>query len=211
MNDNATPDAAAVLYGDSTPPTPAAGDAGTGTATTAPAATAPASPAAASGDAPPPDHSDETLDAAAVLFDDPAIVARSYEPTLSDSLNDLAALAPELGTKRNELLATAAEIFSDARIPPERAATLHSLYTNTLRDPPSDDMMQAWASESTEWLQAQYPQGYTVELNCARRFVHARPELKETLERTGLGNHPRVVQALIENASQLRLVPRKRR
>ena len=211
MTDSATPDAAAVLYG-STPPAPTPGDAGSGAAaTTAPAATAPASPAPASGAAPPPDHSDETLDAADVLFGDPAIVARSYEPTLSDSLDDLTALAPELSEKRGELLSNAAEIFSDARIPPENAATLHSLYVNTLRNPPSDDATQDWARESTEWLKANYPQGYASALNRVRQYVHSRPDLKLALENTRLGDHPQVVKALIENASQLRLAPRKKK
>lgn len=207
MTDN---EVAAKLYGETSPPPPTP-DAGSGAAApTTPAATAPASPAPASDTAPRPDHA-ETPDAADALFGDPAVVARSYEPTLSDSLDDLTALAPELGEKRGELLANAAEVFSDARIPPESAATLHSLYVNTLRNPPSDDTTQDWARESTEWLKANYPQGYASALNRVRQYVHSRPDLKLALENTRLGDHPQVVKALIENASQLRLAPRKKK
>lgn len=209
MTDSATPDAAAVLYG-STPPAPAAGDAGTGAAApTAPAATAPASPAPASGDAPPPDR-DETPDAADILFNDPVVVARNYEPTLADSLDALTALAPDLAEKRDALLAGAAEVFADAALPPERASLLYSLYVSSLQNPPDEATSQQWATDSITWLQEQFPQGHTEQLNRARQFIQARPELKEMLERTGLGNNLQVVKALIENASQLRLAPRKR-
>ena len=145
------------------------------------------------------------------MFNDPAVVARSYEPTLSDSLDDLTALAPELGEKRGELLANAAEVFSDARIPPESAATLHSLYVATLQNPPDEATTQQWARESTEWLKANYPQGYASALNRVRQWVHAREDVKNLLERSGLGDHPQVVRALIENAAQLRLTPRKKK
>lgn len=206
MTDN---EVAAKLYGETSPPPPTP-DAGSGAAApTAPAATAPASPAPASDTAPRPDHA-ETPDAADALFGDPAVVARSYEPTLSDSLDDLTALAPELAEKRGELLANAAEVFADAALPPERAASLHSLYVSSLRTPPDEATVQKWANESTAWLQEQFPQGYAVQLDRARRFVHARPELKEALDR-GLGSHPQIVKALIENAAQLRLTPRKKK
>lgn len=149
--------------------------------------------------------------AADKLFGSPESLASSYGPQLADSLNDLVALLPpEAAELREEILRDTASAFADAALPPEQASVVHAAFVSALRNPPGDDLIATWERESREWLAANYAQGHESELARVRQFVDARPGLKQLLEVTGLGSNPRIVAALMQNANQLRLTPRKR-
>jgi hypothetical protein len=144
------------------------------------------------------------------LFGDPKVLASTYAPALSDSLDAWAELSPELAAQRAQIVEGTAMLFHEARIAPEQAAGLHSLFVNTLKAPPDAATIEQWNSESKAWLQAQYGEDAQKVTDRLRQFVHARPDLLKIFELSGLGAHPRVVAALAENQNALRMTPRKR-
>lgn len=163
--------------------------------------------------APADQPSEET--AADQFFGSPESIASAYEPQLRDTLDAFAILGgPELGGPeaegvRTTLAQEAAAVFHDAGIPPEQAASLHSLVVTTLKTPASDSQVADWRRDSLEWLRTNHTQGHENELKRVREFTNARPGLKRLLEQTGLGDHPAVVRAMMQNANRLRVTPRR--
>jgi hypothetical protein len=167
------------------------------------AAAAAASPVAA------PDPGEET--AAERMFGGRETLRSEYGPALKDQLDRLSdhtGMSPE---EREATLDAAAEFFSDARISSSTAPTLYSLLASAVVEPPDDATVEQWATETRRELREHYGDDAGRRLEAAQKFIAARPDLQKTLNETGLGSHPRIVLALTENATQMRMVPRKRK
>lgn len=150
-------------------------------------------------------------DVADALYGDPAIVGKTYELSMQDSVNRMTDHLGWSEQQRTEHVQAVALAFQDARIPPGPAGTLHSLISQYSTEPADDATMKGWAVETRRALREQY--GITEgdrRLEVARQFVSRRPELARLLNETGVGSHPEFVKSLVESPHSMRLAPRPR-
>jgi hypothetical protein len=143
-------------------------------------------------------------DRAARHFDIPGM----YRGDLRDSMNRLGDLTGGSKDELDEIMRETAMTFYDAKIPPLKASSLHSLMVHHLRTPADEDTEQEWTVQTRRQLRERYGDDAPKRLEKVREFVSKRPALEKLLTETGLGSHPDVVLALAENANQLRLQPR---
>jgi hypothetical protein len=93
--------------------------------------------------------------------------------------------------------AAAREVLGDLQAAPEDAAQLVALVNN------DEDDGATWQAQSAQFIK---DNGLTEsQLNDARRLVARDPRVKEFLDNTGLGNHPKVVARVVELARAAKL------
>jgi len=189
------------------------GTEGTEAPTASPAtATPPAAGTLLAGAAPNPAELAPTEETAAErMFGSRESLRTDYGPAFKNSLDQLSDATGITPEQREAMLDEAAEIFSDARINSTEASGLYGLLATHMTAPADDTMEQEWATETRRELRQRYGDDAGRRLEAAQKFVAARPDLKRTLDETGLGSHPRIVLALTEKADQLRVAPRKRK
>ncbi len=105
-------------------------------------------------------------------------------------------------------VAVMAALFEDARVGRE-APQFHRLFVKYALDPAGEAQRIEWAEQTRRQLRDQYGEaGAARRLGRVRQFIEARPDVAESLGRTGLGDCPSVVLALAANANSLRIEPR---
>lgn len=153
------------------------------------------------GAAPPPPV--ET--AADAFYGSSETAASVFAPILSDSLDVLAAHTGASPEEREAMSVRHSEIFHDARIDREEASVLHSQFVQYVKTPADEATRNAWAAETMTELRDRYGASADARLAVAKQFISERPELQQLLSTTGLGSNPKVVLALVERSSSLRL------
>ena len=148
------------------------------------------------------------------MYGSPESLASQYGPTLKTSLDKLAEAAGLSDEERQSHLKGVAQVFADAQISPTRADRLYSLMTHHIQAPADDAQRETWERATNDALRARYHNDTDAQRNArldkARAFVRDRPELGKLLVSTGLGSHPDIVLALVENALHLRTRSAKR-
>jgi hypothetical protein len=99
------------------------------------------------------------------------------------------------------VLAETREWFADFALNSQEAQTVTQVFNTELRDGiPSDETVAAWGREATQETFRRYGRDAEARLADARLLVRRDPRVRQVLERSGMGSHPRVVQLLIEKA-----------
>jgi len=146
------------------------------------------------------------------LYGSDEALQSTYGPAMKESLDVVydrtGIVDPE---QREQMAINAAEVFADARLPPQEASKLHALFARHVSQDPIDGAtLSQWTKQSRTELRERYGGAATARLEAAQQFVRNRPELAEILRTTGLGSHPDIVRALAENAHNLRMKPKAR-
>lgn len=71
--------------------------------------------------------------------------------------------------------------------------------------PPGDDVLNQWRGAAHDTLRQEFGDSAKVALADARALVAQDKQLHDYLDRTGLGNHPKIVRIVANRARQLRL------
>jgi hypothetical protein len=95
------------------------------------------------------------------------------------------------------------EVAADLGAQPDDASMFASLVRINLEEPADESAVASWRSESERLIKdKRYSQH---DLDGARQLVARDPRVFALLERTGLGEHPRVVDSFIQLARKARL------
>jgi hypothetical protein len=127
-----------------------------------------------------------------------------YDPTkdFRDSgLEESANAAGLVGKERDATINEQKRILSDFQFTTGEAKEVVSLVDRYAVAPPDEATAAAWASESWDALVRQHGQREAnAMLADAQKLVARDPRVKLILEKTGLGNHPKLVQKLVSLA-----------
>jgi hypothetical protein len=99
------------------------------------------------------------------------------------------------------------QTFNSFELNASESASLAQLGASALARPPGPELVQSWTEQSRDvLLQEAGPQGAAQALADVQLMVQrfGTPELRDMLEATGLGNHPVVVRMAIQKAKALR-------
>jgi hypothetical protein len=128
---------------------------------------------------------------------DPDRAMYSPQRTYADVVKDYAGATD---TER-AVLAEAREWFADFALDHQEAKSVAETFNAELASGiPSDETVAAWGREATQETFRQYGRDAEARLADARLLVRRDPRVRQVLERSGMGSHPRVVQLLIEKA-----------
>jgi hypothetical protein len=112
-------------------------------------------------------------------------------------------LTPE---QSKQLSKQTAEIFDEVGVSSKEAPQYFRLYREVLLNPPDETTLRDWRIESmrtaTETYGAEEAQKRIARV---QQYLQANPTLKAELNNTGLGSHPKVVKAFLEQAHRLKL------
>ena len=154
-------------------------------------------------DTPPEEVGPDLMSDEDVFYGSPDSIVKKYEASLRDSLDVMGSRGLDEASRVAHLSETA-QLFHDAHIDPVHAGTLHGLLVHHAAKPATPDMVSEWAEEANAAAYAKYGKDAPQRFEAARAFVAARPDLQKLLADTGLGSHPRLVSALLENAHRLK-------
>jgi hypothetical protein len=145
-----------------------------------------------------------------VLYGDPATIARDFERTIGSEVDRIAAdmsMSPE---ERAEFVTETGQIFNGLGVGASEAAPFMSLYTQFLLKPPDEQTDTQWRREGLAAVNAKYGHADAHRrIERVKEFL-ALPEnetLRNELNATRLGNHPKVLEAFCERADKL--IPKK--
>lgn len=154
----------------------------------------------------PPTETPERESSAQAFYGDPEVLAKSYEPIMASSLDQLLTSEEIPGADRTEVLHEAVTLFNEISMPPGEASQFMGLYASAMTNKPiGDDQIEQWNTSVAADLTTRYGKpDYEARMGKVRAFVKSVPGLTEALEISGLGSHPLVVGALMERAHQLK-------
>jgi hypothetical protein len=142
-----------------------------------------------------------------LLYGSDDSVAGVYRSSLSDSINRLRDAYGLTSAQANERLVEDAHFFRDAQISTAQAPRLHSLLAAHELKPASDEQRETWGAETMRLVREKYGDGAEPRLEAVRTFLENRPAIAQRLTESGVGSHPDMVLALIENWSKLESAP----
>lgn len=116
--------------------------------------------------------------------------------TLSDHLSLSAEQAKTLGEDHIKML-TGVIGASDVGV-------VHGLITRYLSRPASEEEVQKWLPEANKLVRETYGADADQLRKDAKMLVSKRPGLARVLTETGLGNHPKVIKAVVDMARRRR-------
>lgn len=127
-----------------------------------------------------------------------------YGPQVAQSVQRAAESVGEDAETAQASAAAWSQAFDHFGIPEAHIDHLVSAGLQVASGPPDEATAKAWTSEAHQRLASEYggPDGGARALETARAWVQAHPGLVQFLDRTGLGNHPRVVAAIAATARQ---------
>lgn len=146
-----------------------------------------------------PKPSDEIGDELKQERNDPARRMFSPQVTYRDAVT-----TPE----NPELAVELREVFADVQLSEPEARTVMDLGRRTVENPPTDEQVAAWRTESNDVLRREFGGDAGAALADAQQLVARDQFLGRLLEATGLGNHPDVIRTLCTKARSLRLAGR---
>lgn len=138
-----------------------------------------------------------------IFYSDDAPVTATYEPSISESINQLRDRTGMSEADSAKLLTETAQFFHGANIRPNHASTLHSLIVSHLKEPASNEVESEWAAESRRQLREQWGDDADRRMAKVKEFVNSHPTLATQLEESGVGSHPEFMRALVERANNL--------
>lgn len=160
----------------------------------------------------------ERPDTASLFYGDDAPVLSRYRPAIDDSLGLVSDVAGWTEQERTAHTLSLSHAFNDAKLSAGEASIVASNIAQYSKAAPDEETVRGWEIESRRALREQYG---TAEgdrrLALAAEFVANRPELRELLNQTGVGSHPKVVRMIAEKAGAaysqytLRVQPTQRR
>lgn len=155
----------------------------------------------------PPETEPETL--GDLMYGSDESVRSGYRPSLIDAAHRLQDAMGMNAEEREAHVLEVSRFAYDASLPSGEAAGLHGLLVGHMLKPADDATVQQWATESRQWMRAQYgDQEADRRMGRIRQFVSARPQLAKALEESGVGSHPSLIKTLADRADTLRLRPR---
>lgn len=137
------------------------------------------------------------LDGTVPLYD-PVLTYRDGERTLRNAMMRDASATPE---EADAVIKEHSRSLARVSFSSLDAATFYEALASTRSSPPDAAQRAAWASEARAAIAKEVgPERAAQALRDAQRLVAQTPSLRKTLDRTGLGSHPRVVVILAEKA-----------
>lgn len=110
-----------------------------------------------------------------------------------------------------EIAGAWAEVFSQHNLNSTESLQVAELGASVLANPPSEETMNAWASDAIQHLKTDFGvTGAGQALRDAQAYVASVPGAADMLDATGLGNHPKVVALAAARGRALRLAGKLR-
>lgn len=170
---------------------------------------APASAPASAPQAGQPTETRSPLAADALIGSERSPFAADVSPYGSHVAINVQRAAESKGRPNDEAIAIGkewAQSFAHFGVPESHVAHLVGAGLQVADAPPTAEVEAAWQAEAKERLAMDFggPEAGARALETARAWVQKHPQLASFLQRTRLGNHPRVVSAIAETASMAR-------
>lgn len=106
-------------------------------------------------------------------------------------------ITPEMKTAATAELR---EIATDLGATRQEVENFATLYKQNLASPPTDEQAAKWHKESLDLLKGRYGDGADHALGLAKKLLQRDPRVKSIIVAGNLGNHPKVVLAVVEAA-----------
>lgn len=148
-----------------------------------------------------------TPDAAPWLRSNDELLKEFYDPRLthSQALRNVEQGMLEALATPDEAKAAVEDwwpVFGRYELSTAESEALVSAGLSVHNEPATQQQLSDWAADTREQLRAEYGDRAGVVLDAARRMIARDQPLKAYLDRTGLGNHPRVALAMARSADR---------
>ena len=132
------------------------------------------------------------------------------ESAIGDDMVTIAAALQLTPEESKDVSQQTAAIFHDLGVGDREAPQYFALYRQAVLEPPSEQVLQHWRIESMRAVTEQYgAQEAQRRIARVQEYLNNNSTLREELNATGLGNHPRIVKAFCEQADRLQIPQQK--